>query len=140
MKRKPKFPREYYEIAKVKGVPDHVIKEYRKLIRHEMYVEYKEKRLKAFTYGSLSDVEYTLPPEMPILNKLGIRNESLLDALEALKTENNCWYDAVMDFYFWNGTISYSDLANKYGVSKQEAHRRVILGLNFLKKIMEKDK
>lgn len=139
MKRKPKFPREYYEIARVKGVPDKVVKAYRKLIRHEMYVEYKEKRLKAFAYGTLSDIEFMLPSETPILNKAGIRNEALADALEALRTENECWYNAVMDFYFWNGTISYNDLAELYGVSKPEARRRVILGLKHLKKIMEKD-
>lgn len=139
MKRKPKFPREYYEIARVEGVPDKVVQAYRKLIRHEMYAERKEKRLKAFAYGALSDIEYMLPSESPVLNKVGIRSEALVDALDALRVENECWYNAVMDFYFLNGTISYNDLAELYGVSKPEARRRVILGLNYLKKIMEKD-
>lgn len=137
MKKKPKFPIEYYTIAKVDGVSDKIVKEYRKIIRHELYVERKERRLRAFSYGELSDVEYLMPNEEPDFDKPAIRNEALADALESLKASHESWYAAVIDYYFCNEKISFSDIALKYGVTKPEARRRVMCGLRFLREKMK---
>ena len=129
---KPRFPKEYYTIAQVEGVTDDIVREYRKMIRHEMYVDKKEMQHRAFTYGDSKDVEYLFPIEEEGYTMTGIKNEALYTALELLKCTNESWYKAVMDYYFSDDTKSFSKLANKYGVSKPEAYRRVCLGLQFL--------
>lgn len=130
---KPKLPKEFYTVSKIEGMTDNMIAEYRKLVRHEIYVEQKEQRLRAFSYGNLSDVEYLCPTAESFFQQAPIRNEALSDALELLRIANESWYNAVMDYYILYDGISFSELASKYGVSKAEAYRRVMRGLRFLK-------
>lgn len=132
MKFKPKFPKEYYEIEKVEGVTDEIVKAYRSLIRHEMYEEKKRKQNEAFTYGHIDDIEYLLSTDNTVMAQNMIQNPQLAQALEELRIRNESWYEAVMDYYMRYEKVSYSMLAKKYGVSKVEVFRRVTHGVEFL--------
>lgn len=134
---KPKFPKEYYAIARIEGVSDEIVTKYRRLIRHEIYVEKKEQRIRAFSFGDLTDVEYLCPTEEFDCNQPVIKNEALAAALEMLRIANESWYRAIMDYYILDEGISFSDLASRYGVSKTEVYRRVICGRRFLRKHMK---
>ena len=132
-----KLPEEYYSIAKVENVSEEVVKEYRKCIQHEIYVEKKERRISAFTFGDLSEIEDLLPSDESPFSTFEIQNEMLDNALDLLKEANVIWYTAVMDYFFSNEISSFAELASKYGVTKSEASRRVTCGIEFLRKHMK---
>lgn len=77
MKLKPKFPKEYYDIEKVEGVTEETVKEYRKLIRHEMYEEKKRKQNEAFSYGNIDDIEYLLSTDNTVMVRGMVQNPKL---------------------------------------------------------------
>lgn len=136
MKRIRKFPKEYYDIAKVEGVTDEMVKAYRSLIRHEMYEEKKRMENEAFSYGHLDDIEDLFSADNTALSQSMIQNPQLARALDELRIRNECWYEAVMDYYLRYEETTYDMIAAKYGVSKVEAYRRVTHGVAFLIEIM----
>ena len=138
MKPKPKFPKEYYDIEKVEGVTEETVKEYRKLIRHEMYEEKKRKQNEAFSYGNIDDIEYLLSTDNTAMVRGMVKNPKLEQALNELRVKNESWYEAVMDYYLRYDNASYGTLAKMYGVSKVEVFRRVTNGVEFLIEIMVK--
>lgn len=138
MKRKPKFPKEYYDIEKVEGVTKEFVKAYRSMIRHDLYEEKKRKQNEAFSYGYLEDIEYLLSADITAMDQEMIQNPQLEQALNELKKKNESWYEAIMDYYFRYDNTSYGMLAKMYGVSKVEVYRRVTNGIEYLIEIMVK--
>lgn len=126
---------ETFDITQVEGVTPEMIKEYKRLVRHERYLEEVDARHRTYHYGSIEEVEYLLSREAPA-DQPSYKNPKLIPMLKKglalLKAEHELWYDAIIAYYYNNGEVSYSILAKEFGVSKQTVYLRVRSGLQFL--------
>ncbi len=126
---------ETFDITQVEGVTPEMIKEYKRLVRHERYLEEVDARHRTYHYGCIEEVEYLLSKETPA-DEPSYKNPKLIPMLKKglalLKAEHELWYDAIIAYYYNNGEVSYSILAKEFGVSKQTVYLRVRSGLQFL--------
>lgn len=126
---------ETFDITQVEGVTPEMIKEYKRLVRHERYLEEVDARHRTYHYGCIEEVEYLLSREAPA-DEPSYKNPKLISMLKKglslLKAEHELWYDAIIAYYYNNGEVSYSILAKEFGVSKQTVYLRVRSGLQFL--------
>lgn len=130
---------DYFDITKVEGVTPEIIKEYRKLVRHERYLEEAEAKHRTYHYGYVEEVEYLLAREAPSDDPPYKNQEltpKLMKGLEQLKAEHETWYDAIIAYYYNNNEVSYSILAEELEVSKQTVYLRVKNGLMFLRTVI----
>ena len=126
---------ETFDITQVEGVTPEMIKEYKRLVRHERYLEEVDARHRTYHYGCIEEVEYLLSKETPA-DEPSYKHPKLIPMLKKglalLKAEHELWYDAIIAYYYNNGEVSYSILAKEFGVSKQTVYLRVRSGLQFL--------
>ena len=126
---------ETFDITQVEGVTPEMIKEYKRLVRHERYLEEVDARHRTHHYACIEEVEYLLSKETPA-DEPSYKNPKLIPMLKKglalLKAEHELWYDAIIAYYYNNGEVSYSILAKEFGVSKQTVYLRVRSGLQFL--------
>ena len=129
----------YFDITQVEGVTPEIIKEYKKLVRHERYIEECDRKNGTKKYGFEEEIERFLP-ELINQTSDNILSDSMIkllyDALNELLSADEPCYHAVVDYYFSCEKVSYSILAKKYGVSKQTIHNRIHKAILFLRKAM----
>lgn len=128
-----------FDITQVEGVTPEMIKEYKRLVRHERYLEEADAKHRTYHYSSIEEVEHLLSREMPAEEPPYKNSELipiLMKGLALLKAEHELWYDAIMAYYYNKGEVSYSILAKDFGVSKQTIYLRVQQGLQFLLKVI----
>lgn len=130
---------ETFDITQVEGVTPEMIKEYKRLVRHERYLEEVDARHRTYHYGSIEEVEKLFPRESPA-DEPSYKNPKLIPMLKKglalLKAEHELWYDAIIAYYYNNGEVSYSILAKEFKVSKQTVYLRVKRGLQFLHNVI----
>lgn len=127
---------ETFDITQVEGVTPEMIKEYKRLVRHERYLEEVDAKHRTYHYSRIEEVEYLLSRETPS-DDPPYKNPKLIPilikGLAQLKAEHELWYDAIMAYYYNNSEVSYSILAKELGVCKQTVYLRVKNGLMFLR-------
>lgn len=130
--------KKYFDITQVEGITPEIIKEYKKLVRHERYIEECDRMHNVISYGSEEEIERFLPQHISedSGNFSADIIEQLYNALNKLYAADKLCYCAVMDYYFNCNNSSYSILAKKYGVSKQTIHNRIHKAILFLRKAM----
>lgn len=130
---------DYFDITQVEGVTPEMIKEYKRLVRHERYLEEVDAKHKTYHYNRIEEIEHLLSEESaseePPYKNLELIPK-LREGLALLKAEHELWYDAVMAYYYNENEVSYSVLAEDFGVNKQTVYLRVKNGLLFLRKII----
>lgn len=134
---------DYFDITQVEGVTPEIIKEYKRLVRRERYLEEIDRKHKTFHYGYEEEVEYLLPPtqttEDSPIDADRCLHFKLKEALDLLRVENEQWYEAVIAYFYGGNRISYRILAQRFDVSKQTVFLRVQNGLAFLRKTMSEE-
>lgn len=129
----------YFDITQVDGVTPEIIREYKKLVRHERYIEECDRKNGTKKYGFEEEIERFLPEHInqtydDILSDKMIK--FLYEALDELLSVDESCYHTVVDYYFSCEKMSYSILVKKYGVSKQTIHNRIHKAILFLRKTM----
>lgn len=130
--------KKYFDITQVEGITPEIIKEYKKLVRHERYIEECDRMHNVISYGYEEEIERFLPQHINEDSEIFSADiiEQLYNALNKLYAADKLCYYTVMDYYFNCKNTSYSILAKKYGVSKQTIHNRIHKAILFLRKAM----
>ncbi|MCM1276473.1 MAG: hypothetical protein NC299_14120 [Lachnospiraceae bacterium] len=101
----------YFDITLVEGVTPEIIREYKKIVRHERYIEECDRKNRTKKYGFEEEIERFLPE---LINQTDdILSESMIKLLyealnELLSVDEPC-YHAVVDYYFSCEKVSFSD-------------------------------
>lgn len=130
---------DYFDITKVSGVTPEIIKEYKKLVRRERYLEEIDRQHIACHFSKdeeIYSVFHITPSEHNPETEKKVR--MLCKALEMLRTADETNYNTLIDYYFACDKVSYSILAKKYNVSKQTVYNRIQRAIIFLRGAMIK--
>ncbi len=131
---------DYFDITKVDGVTPEIIKEYKKLVRRERYLEEIDRQHIACHFSKDEEIYsvFSVIPTSEYNSETENKVQLLQKALEMLRTADETNYNALIDYYFACDKVSYSILAEKYNVSKQTVYNRIQRAIIFLRGAMIK--
>lgn len=131
---------DYFDITKVSGVTLEIIKEYKKLVRRERYLEEIDRQHVACHFSKDEEIysifRITSASERNPETEKKIQIPRM--ALEMLHTADETNYNTLIDYYFACDKVSYSIFAKKYNVSKQTVYNRIQRAIIFLRGAMIK--
>lgn len=135
------MPKKFFYRIFDDSVPKEIDKAYNKLLRHEQYLEEKERKYVAFSFGSESDLY--LCKKFNVFDTLEDEKESedyalLYKALDSLKAYNERDYNIVIDYYFsTEKKATCKALGEKYHLSPQSISARLKVSRKYLRKCIE---
>ncbi len=131
---------DYFDITKVDGVTPEIIKEYKKLVRRERYLEEIDRQHIACHFSKDEEIYsiFRIIPTSEHNPETEKEIHLLYKALEMLRTADETNYNTLIDYYFACDKVSYSILAKKYNVSKQTVYNRIQKAIIFLRGAMIK--
>lgn len=135
-------PEDYFDITHVEGVTPEMIKEYKRLVRHERYCEETDAKHLTYHYGYEDEIGYLVTKGYKLMDSPYNNAELILKlkkALAMLKEENELWYEAIIAYFYSDEETSYSIIAKSVNVSKQTIFLRVQNGLSYLRKILSEE-
>ena len=121
-------PEDYFDITHVEGVTPEMIKEYKRLVRHERYCEETDAKHLTYHYGYEDEIGYLVAKGYKLMDSPYNNAELILKlkkALAMLKEENELWYEAIIAYF-------YSD-------EETSIFLRVQNGLSYLRKILSEE-
>ena len=127
------------------GIPDHIVKEYNKIINHERYLERKD-RAHGLIYTNFDKLLEVIPDpdSIPISVEEEERRElyearfiCLPTVLKKLKEESKSDYQLIYDFYLAENRLTQKKIAAKYGLTLDAVRYRIHRATEKLKELID---
>lgn len=107
----------------------------KKIRRRNRYERYKEISSGTRYFGSEDDYHFSMAVYAQWVCEENQKKSfnALYEALEDLRSFDPAGYNLIIDYFFGNQKVTYTDLGKKYGISRQACSKRIHKCLAFLK-------